>query len=238
MARPPNPAAREGLLDAARTEFAAHGLAGARVEDIARRAGLSKGAFYLHFDTKEQVFEALLQRFFGAMADQVARRQDAEERFALEHAGERGAELVEEQIEFECDVDAEIIEALWRHRFMLAILDSGGPRYAALLQDFRRQMHALTTRRIADKQAAGRMRADVDPAVVADVIVGTYDGLARRMLDMERKPDLLAWTRSFLRVVYEGMREPASPARAASTRRASARTASPARRRRPPRPAP
>jgi AcrR family transcriptional regulator len=227
MARPPNPAAREALLEAARIELAAHGLAAARVEDIARRAGLSKGAFYLHFATKEQVFEELLQRFFGAMADQIARRQEAEERFIAEHAGVPAPDLLEAQIAFECDVDGETIEALWRNRFMIAILDSGGPRYAALLHQFRRSIHALTARRIADKQAAGRMRADVDPAVVADLIAGTYEWLARRMVEMTVKPDLLAWTRSFLHVVYDGMRVRSAPARASRT--ASSRPARPRR---------
>lgn len=54
MPRPARPAVREELLDAARTEFARRGLAHARVEDIARRAGISRGAFYLHVRAASQ----------------------------------------------------------------------------------------------------------------------------------------------------------------------------------------
>ena len=46
-------ARREAILDAALGEFAAKGYAGARIEDIARRAGVAKGALYLHFGDKD-----------------------------------------------------------------------------------------------------------------------------------------------------------------------------------------
>ena len=52
---------RQALLDAALTEFAAKGFVAARMEDIARHAGLSKGALYLYFSSKEDLFKALLE---------------------------------------------------------------------------------------------------------------------------------------------------------------------------------
>ncbi len=48
------------LLDAALSEFFEKGFAAARLEDIAARAGVSKGTIYLYFDSKEDVFEALV----------------------------------------------------------------------------------------------------------------------------------------------------------------------------------
>lgn len=57
------PAVRVGqILDAALREFSQAGYTGARMEDIAVRAGLSKGGLYAHFVSKEAVFEALLAR--------------------------------------------------------------------------------------------------------------------------------------------------------------------------------
>ena len=54
-------ASRLELLDAAAAEFAARGYRGATVDAIARRAGLSKGTFYWVFDSKDDVFRALLE---------------------------------------------------------------------------------------------------------------------------------------------------------------------------------
>lgn len=50
------------VLDAALDLFIEKGFAAARVEDIARRAGLSKGAVYLYFPSKEAILEALVRR--------------------------------------------------------------------------------------------------------------------------------------------------------------------------------
>lgn len=47
-------------MEAAATVFAERGFYGASVEDIAERAGFSKGAFYSNFDSKEDLFLALL----------------------------------------------------------------------------------------------------------------------------------------------------------------------------------
>ena len=48
------------ILDAALVEFSQHGFVGTRIDDIARRAGLSKSGVYAHFGSKEQIFETLL----------------------------------------------------------------------------------------------------------------------------------------------------------------------------------
>ena len=60
-------ARREGILDAALEEFAAKGYAGARMEDIARRAGVAKGTLYLHFGDKEGLFNGLAESAFAPM---------------------------------------------------------------------------------------------------------------------------------------------------------------------------
>jgi AcrR family transcriptional regulator len=50
------------ILDAALAVFSEQGFAGARVEDIAKRAGLSKGAIYLYFESKDAMLKGLVRR--------------------------------------------------------------------------------------------------------------------------------------------------------------------------------
>lgn len=50
------------VLDAALALFVENGFARTRVEDIAARAGLSKGAIYLYFPSKEAILEGLVRR--------------------------------------------------------------------------------------------------------------------------------------------------------------------------------
>ncbi|HET8540303.1 MAG TPA: helix-turn-helix domain-containing protein [Anaeromyxobacter sp.] len=223
MPRPARPGAHEALLDAARDEFSRRGVERARVEDIARRAGVSKGAFYLHFRTKEEAFREILQRFLGALHDHALRRQEVEDRMAREPGGD-GRSLAR-HIEAECAIDVDLLELLWRNRKIVAAVDGAGVgANDALMGDFRRRMRAFVARRVVQRQDAGMLRADLDPEVVADVVLDSHEGLARRMVDMKAKPDLAAWARSFLVLLHEGMvvrgvgRTRAPPARAGARR--------------------
>lgn len=63
-------ASRERIMAAAMAEFAAYGIAGARVDRIAEAAGCSKNLIYIYFTDKDTLFEAVLARhFLGAYAD-------------------------------------------------------------------------------------------------------------------------------------------------------------------------
>jgi AcrR family transcriptional regulator len=49
------------ILDAALAVFAERGLAAARLDDIAKRAGVSKGTIYLYFANKEELFRGVVR---------------------------------------------------------------------------------------------------------------------------------------------------------------------------------
>jgi AcrR family transcriptional regulator len=49
------------IIDAALAVFAERGLAAARLEDIAKRAGVSKGTIYLYFANKEELFRGVVR---------------------------------------------------------------------------------------------------------------------------------------------------------------------------------
>lgn len=51
------------LLEAGRAVFAEQGYAGTTVDEIAAAAGVSKGAYYFHFSSKEDVFVALIEEW-------------------------------------------------------------------------------------------------------------------------------------------------------------------------------
>ena len=70
-AAPPPPPARRArrkearpgeILAAALALFAERGFAATRLEDVARRAGISKGTIYLYFPTKEDLFRAVVRQ--------------------------------------------------------------------------------------------------------------------------------------------------------------------------------
>jgi AcrR family transcriptional regulator len=60
----------QAILDAALEEFAEHGYAATRLDDVARRAGVAKGTLYLYVPSKQALFEALVH---SAIAEPVHR---------------------------------------------------------------------------------------------------------------------------------------------------------------------
>ena len=56
---------QQAILDAAREEFALLGLAGARVDSIAERAGLNKRLIYYYFSSKDDLFLAVLESAYA-----------------------------------------------------------------------------------------------------------------------------------------------------------------------------
>ncbi|OBG40809.1 TetR family transcriptional regulator [Mycolicibacter heraklionensis] len=73
---------RGQILDAARAEFARHGLAGSRIDRIAREAHASKERLYAHFGDKEALFREVVDTDVAAFYRSVTLRPDAVPEFA------------------------------------------------------------------------------------------------------------------------------------------------------------
>ena len=77
-------ARRQQLLDAAAWTFARKGYRAASISDIIDRAGVARGTFYLYFDSKEQVFLAILEDFHERIERMLA-EPEAPVRLAEHH---------------------------------------------------------------------------------------------------------------------------------------------------------
>lgn len=53
-------ATKERILEAAMEEFSSYGIAGARIDRIARNAGCNKNMIYIYFENKEKLFHTVL----------------------------------------------------------------------------------------------------------------------------------------------------------------------------------
>jgi len=73
---------RADLLEAGRGLFLANGVAGTSLDDITRRAGVSKGLFYLYFRSKDDLLDALHVQFSSRLADRIRTATDQVEDWA------------------------------------------------------------------------------------------------------------------------------------------------------------
>jgi AcrR family transcriptional regulator len=185
MPRIADPRAKITLLRAAEEVFAERGLAAAHVEEIAKRAGLSKGAFYLHFESKEtalkQIVESFLARFqtfFAPPAEYPDLPEDADD-----------------LIDFAIERDAQIFEYLWQNRAILRILPTCQGAYDYLTEAFKAEIDARNREWIGHFMKCGLWRPDVDAELASAIMSGAYNELTVRMVKNESRPPFEEWVR-------------------------------------------
>jgi AcrR family transcriptional regulator len=185
--RPSDPQARTRLLAAAQRVFIARGLERAKVEDIARGAGLSKGAFYLHFRTKDDAFREILSTALAELGDILGEIEKTRNVW--------GVAPHEEVVSTWLEQDLRIFSCIWKNRpIMRLVLEGGGsPDYQHLIDLFAEGAQETTERLVKHGIECGYYRSDLDADQAAAFVAGGYDRLARRLVREKRKPNLERW---------------------------------------------
>jgi AcrR family transcriptional regulator len=220
MARPADPHARSSLLTAARREFVRSGIQKARIEDITQACGLSKGAFYLHFESKEALFREVvhgLEREFEAL------RQAREDAYAeLISRGvpsrRRAGPFITELTQIDAREDRRLLELLWNWRDVTDVLLRGsqGTEFEGILWEMLDREVSRVELECRALKDAKLMRDDVPGDVVGLMIVGTYLLVARKLSTLTAQPDFEHWVRSLQTLIAEGTSSPELRARLAS----------------------
>jgi AcrR family transcriptional regulator len=186
--------ARERLLDAAARVFAERGYRGASVEDVAAEAGVTKGALYWNFKSKEDVLFALLE-------ERVDQRVQALIEHAEAAAGDDTITVLVSQVMSEV-MDQERQMLLLTHEYWsLAARDPAlNVRYVARQRAFR----DAVARAVAAYASTTRVPLTMTAAKLATALVSLANGLAmERMADPESVPDELLG--EILALIYDGL---------------------------------
>jgi AcrR family transcriptional regulator len=169
-------ATRQRLLDAAAEEFAARGIAGARVDRIAQAARSNKAQIYHYFGSKDALFEAVFDRIVEA----TLRETPIDPTDLPEYAGR-----LFDRYQRHPEVQR---LATW---YRLERGDGSHPIEAIAASN------AAKVKAIADAQRAGLLSTRFEPAVLLGLILtlsGTwssmtpeYGGLVRRLSVAKRR---------------------------------------------------
>jgi AcrR family transcriptional regulator len=198
MPRIADPRAKIELLRAAESVFAEHGLASSKVEQITERAGVSKGAFYLHFESKDDCWRQIIEGFIAKLAN------------CLDLPRERGAELIENvtaHLEGWHRHDLEMLEFCWQNRAILKMVlaGGGGTPYAYLIDEFAVRVAETSEGWLRLAMSAGVYRKDLDTRVVAALISGGYERMVRELISRTKRPDIAAWSYQALSLFTRGL---------------------------------
>jgi AcrR family transcriptional regulator len=147
---------RERLLTAAAAEFLEHGFRAAKIASICRRAKLANGTFYVHFRTKEELYQQLIMRAAGELAVRlkVAHQADLDARSLDRMEVSIIVNFAEER--------EDLFKLVWSERGAYSIA------HEAFAQQLFRQRSAV----IAEGQSKGMFRGELDPALAAVADMG------------------------------------------------------------------
>ncbi|MFK7800532.1 MAG: TetR/AcrR family transcriptional regulator [Anaerolineae bacterium] len=167
-----NPERETRILDAAANLFVHYGYDKTTVSDIAKAAGVSKGAIYLHYDSKDALFEGLLIR--ETMTYQ-------EHWLDLIGADPKGGTIG--------SMYKNILYALNASPFMAAMFKQDSRILGSYLRKpdnlFRKQDQSTRFTFVKMMQDAGAMRSDFDPKIIAHIM----DMLAYGLVAMDEIKD-------------------------------------------------
>lgn len=186
---------REEILQAAEDLFARKGYHETSMDDIVKESGLSKGAIYGYFDSKQELFLALSEKYLeselGAIRSVFSPNDSALKKLKI--ATEMHFDGIEESIEvcrmnLECWTEAPRIESL-HHRMK--------SRYEMI--------HKFIAEMISEGIKKGEFRQDIDPDALSSIIHAAIDGLNLQRAVIGKDFDWQKIKSTFLTVFVEGI---------------------------------
>ncbi len=216
------------MIAAARQQFVRAGIKGARIEDITAASHLSKGAFYLHFPSKEALFGELVSAFEQQMASIVVERERAVRAYLTQHRLTARDTLErtprhQAMVALEVKYDRAVLELIWKERDVFTVLSRGAQGTA--FDGFMWQMAEREVKRVVDGleslKSLGACRDDVPSQVFGSLVVGTFLLIAQQMSRLKEKPDLNLWVQAIQQLIHDGV----APRSVVKKRRRSGSTA-------------
>lgn len=172
---------REQILEAALACFVRGGYHATHVSDVVDEAGVARGTFYLHFESKHDVFEALVDRMLGVF-------------LGLPKQAWRAARTRDEAHEVLTGAYHRTFSTLRANRHLCRLLleeavgiDKG---FRARLEEHYAAWNARIGEMLDALVEAGVARADLDRELTGELVVGMVDRVTRRYLLGDEEPDL------------------------------------------------
>jgi AcrR family transcriptional regulator len=172
-------ATRQHILAVASDRFLTHGYAGTSVSDLVRAAGITKGAFYHHFPSKE------------ALAVEVVRARQEETTAVVVQASaghDRATRQLRAAVQAAADLkDRDHGQAKSMQRLCAELSEDSelAPQIASICDTWIDTAASLVTR----AQLQGDIRADVDAHQAAEVLVATFLGAEQQCVMTARHED-------------------------------------------------
>jgi AcrR family transcriptional regulator len=188
----------ERLLNAAMKLFVKKGYKGSSVAEITKEAGLTRGALYCHFETKEHLAREIIklfeEKYLNSMINYV------------EKEGKDASDKFQKMMRFNVWFAGEHPDLCLFMTVISAEMVGSRNRLEPYLKSVYRKWSEFITGILKDGRRAGEFKREIDPQMMAWVIIGVHDGVLLQK-EMNRETiDLQAYTKQFRNLVISGVK--------------------------------
>jgi len=186
-------AAKTKIIDAARTVFAKQGYHDSTMDDVAKEVGVSKGALYSYFKSKEDILKEI-----SLQGHQTLRTilRESGKTHNLEEALEKVYTMITEKYRGNLHTHFEIIS-----------IASHDPKIRKIImEDYQKDIDTVTAF-VEEKMKQAAMRTDVDARTLAELFTALYMGtLARLVMGFPEREVHDNWIKSMLLILGKTQR--------------------------------
>jgi AcrR family transcriptional regulator len=183
-------------MDSAEQLFSTKGFNGTSMNDIVKESGLSKGAIYGHFESKERLFLSLWERMTVVGIGQARQMFSPDE-----SAVDKLLKVAEMTLASSCDCPREMGQM--QMEFMVA-----ASRMESLEPDMQKRYETIHTfiREIFEEGVEnGEFKADLDSQALTSILFASLDGLGLHYATLGIEFDAKRLQDTLMKVVLEGI---------------------------------
>lgn len=186
-------AREEAILEAARSVFLENGFDGARMSEIAARAGVAEGTVYLYFKNKNALLEAVVEQFYAALTEGAEK-------------GVARAGATFERLEFLARHHLQRCLDNWKILDLMIGLYRVRSEYRGLGYELNKTYVAVFDGVFREGVSRGDLRDDLPPWIARDLFYGTLEYAARTLVIRGRaRKDVDVVVQSTLDVLRRGI---------------------------------
>lgn len=155
---------QKAILDAAWSAFATYGYRKTSMDDIARGAGMSRAALYLHYRNKEDIFRSLVQFCYDMVSDTLAE--------VLAQEGPVG-EVLENAFIAQGEI---MVAPMLNSAHGMELLDAGTTTAADLVDEGEARLRAIYAEWLSALAAEGRITLPRPTDETAELFTSAHKG--------------------------------------------------------------
>lgn len=181
---------RAAILEGAARAFDAEGFHGTTLSDIVKEAGVTKGALYFHFASKEELAQVLIDEQFSVL-DPLAGSEELGVQSVIDILHMMARQLVDEV----------------RVRAGIRLVVDQSSKTGIVSEPYTKWIETFTEC-LSHAQQREDVKAEVDPQRVASVIVGAWTGLQLSSQVLAGRRDLSESTTLLMRMLLPSLVPP------------------------------